>query len=113
MNDCWLPEVELELDPIPPRLELRGELEELDPVVSLLEDELVFCAHAVPAMSTVVMQNREVLSNAFFIVTYFLLFVVSTHSVMPCRAKSPPNDGQKSFRNALITMGFWHYLLLG
>jgi hypothetical protein len=80
MNDCcWPLEVELELAPIPPRPELREELDGLDGLDGLdpevLDDELVFCAHAVPAIRAAVMQNREVLSNAFFIVIYFLLFV--------------------------------------
>jgi len=84
MNDCWPLELELELDPTPPALELRDELDELDPVVSLLEDELAFCAHAVPAIRAAVMQNREVLSNAFFIRLCFSPFCCFYVSFLLC-----------------------------
>lgn len=69
--------MEDELDAVPPRPERLEELDELEPVVSLLDGEvLLFCAMAVDAISAAVMQNSEVLSNTFFIMLIFSFLLV-------------------------------------
>jgi len=72
MKDCCWPELVLELE-LNPRLERRDELElELEPDGSVPEGEVgdvgEFCAKAVAAINDAVIQNREVLTNAFFII---------------------------------------------
>jgi len=72
MKDCCWPELVLELE-LNPRLERRDELElELEPDGSVPEGEVgdvgEFCAKAVAAINDAVIQNREVRTNAFFII---------------------------------------------
>jgi len=70
MKDCCCPELLLELKPRLERrdeLELELELEGSDPEGDV-DDVPEFCASAVAAINEAVIQNREVLTNAFFII---------------------------------------------
>jgi len=69
MKDCCWPELVLELE-LNPRLDRLDELElELELEGSVPEGDVgEFCARAVAVISEAVIQNREVLTNAFFII---------------------------------------------
>jgi hypothetical protein len=101
MNDCCWLELELELE-LNPRLDRReDELDfELEPDGSDpegdVDDELEFCASAVAAINEAVMQNSEVLTNAFFIIVLLSPFCWFNPLFSDAAAKRSPPDGGQS-----------------